>query len=112
MVPCIQSAVVTSPCLMCGGRAEKMHRPMFHRGSFCPRCCPVCVPAMVSAATPAPSTAVAPRPARPLLSGRSQWADGGWGPRLDANGRHVDPWYRDTRPHREPEPWVPHRDWF
>jgi hypothetical protein len=67
---------------------------------------------VLSALLPGLRAAVAPRPARPLVSGRSQWADGGWGPRVDANGRHVDPWYRDTRPHREPEPWVPHRDWF
>jgi hypothetical protein len=25
MEPCIQSANGTSPCLICGGRAEKMH---------------------------------------------------------------------------------------
>lgn len=31
MEPCIQSAAVTSACLICGGRTEKMHRPMFHR---------------------------------------------------------------------------------
>jgi len=110
MERCIQSAEVTGACLMCGGRAEKMHRPMFHRGSFCPRCCPVCT----AAAAPATNAAAvsASRPAAPSAKGRSQWADDGWGPRRDANGQYLDPWYRDARPHREPERWAPRREWF
>jgi len=106
MERCVQSAAVNSPCLMCGGRAEKMHRPMFHRGSFCPRCCPVCTP------TARPAVSVAPERVTPAVGGLSQWADDGWGPRRDAKGRCVDPWYRDTRPHREPARWVPRREWF
>ena len=105
MERCVQSAAVNSPCLMCGGRAEKMHRPMFHRGSFCPRCCPVCAPT-AHPATPAPERVT------PAVGGLSQWADDGWGPRRDVKGRYVDPWYRDTRPHREPVRWVPRREWF
>ena len=112
MERCVQSAAVNSPCLMCGGRAEKMHRPMFHRGSFCPRCCPVCAPAAVPAAANVATDVPLPRPATPLAQARSQWADDGWGPRRDVKGRYVDPWYRDTRPHREPVRWVPRREWF
>jgi hypothetical protein len=112
MERCVQSAAVNSPCLMCGGRAEKMHRPMFHRGSFCPRCCPVCAVAAVPAAANVATDVPLPRPATPLAQGRSQWADDGWGPRRDANGQCIDPWYRDSRPLREPERWVPRREWF
>jgi hypothetical protein len=40
MEPCIQSANVTSPCLTCGGRAKKVHRPLFHRGNLLPAMLP------------------------------------------------------------------------
>jgi hypothetical protein len=101
MEPCVQSVTMSGRCMVCGGRAEKMHRPLFHRGSFCPRCCPVCVlkPAVAAAAP-------APRPVKPAVEGATQWKDGGWGPHPD------DPWYRDER--YDPRPrWVPRRPkWF
>jgi hypothetical protein len=106
MEPCIQSANVTSPCLMCGGRAEKMHRPMFHRGTFCPRCCVVCAPRAASAPTTT-TAAPAPRPARPAAQGGTQWKDAGWGPRPD------DPFYHDRERHAPHSRWVPRRPhWF
>ena len=86
MESCIQSALVNSACLMCGGRAEKMHRPLFHRGSFCPRCCPACAPKVAAAPV---SAAVAPAPGGTVAHGAKQWTDAGWGPRSN------DPWYRD-----------------
>ena len=113
MERCIQSANISSPCLMCGTRVEKMHRPMFHRGSFCPRCCPVCVPAAAAAAVSAtvPEAVAAiglvPRTAKSPAQGATQWKDGGWGPRAD------DPWYHD-RERRDSRPsWIPPRpNWF
>lgn len=107
MERCIQSAAVTSACLMCGARAEKMHRPMFHRGSFCPRCCPVCAPKPVAG----PSPAMAPLGAAPLAGaaaqGATQWKDDGWGPRAG------DPFYHDRERHATRPRWVPRRPyWF
>jgi hypothetical protein len=105
----IQSANITSPCLMCGARAEKMHRPMFHRGSFCPRCCPVCAQTdHTSAAAPPPTTTgIVPRPAKPAAQGASQWKDGGWEPHADA------PFYHDRERHETQPRWVPRRPhWF
>ena len=108
MEHCIQSANILSPCLMCGGRAEKMHRPMFHRGSFCARCCPVC--SRTASAEPAAVRTVigfVPRPATQAAQGATQWKDGGWGPRLN------DPWYHDRERHESRRPWVPPRaNWF
>jgi hypothetical protein len=106
MESCIQSAIVSSACLMCGGRAEKMHRPLFHRGTFCPRCCPACAPRPVAAPAAAASGA-APRAGATVPRGATQWTDAGWGPRSD------DPWYRDDE-RREVRPrWVPQRPhWF
>src|SRR5580658_6185871 len=96
MEPCIQSANVTSPCLTCGGRAKKLHRPLFHRGTFCPRCCPVCAQKM-SLATgigTAWSTDVAREsPARMTGKAATQWRDAGWGP------RPADPSYHDRERH-------------
>jgi len=112
MEACIQSAAVTGACLMCGGRSEKMHRPMFQRGSFCARCCPVCKVAATATAVSAATDTPLPHPTTPLAEGRSQWADDGWGPRQDDHGRYVDPWYRDTRPLHEPDGWIPRREWF
>src|SRR5271157_2436277 len=42
MEPCAQSVNMSGPCVMCGGRAERMHRLLLRRGSFSPSCCPVC----------------------------------------------------------------------
>jgi hypothetical protein len=100
MEPCVQSPSLTGPCAGCGARGKEMHRPLFRRGSYCPRCCPVC------AAKPAPA------PATPLAKdvaaeGTTQWKDEGWGPFRDARGRCIDPWYRDER--RFPPPWIPRR---
>ena len=106
MEPCIQSAAVTSACLICGGRAEKMHRPVFHRGSFCPRCCPVCAPKLVGAQSRA-SSPPATRPTQSAAEGATQWKDAGWGPRAD------DPFYHDRERHDRRPRWVPHRPhWF
>jgi hypothetical protein len=94
MEPCIQSANITGACLMCGGRAEKMHQPMFHRGIFCPRCCVVCAPKTASAATVATASNMAlatQSPARLAAQGATQWKDDGWGPRAD------DPFYHDRQ---------------
>jgi hypothetical protein len=109
MERCVQSAAVTSPCLMCGSRAEKMHRPMFHRGTFCPRCCPVCAPTggpRNIQSSQALRTLPA-HPANPSGQGATQWQDAGWGPRAD------DPWYHDGE-RRDPQPrWAPPRPhWF
>jgi hypothetical protein len=104
MEPCVQSTSLSGPCLLCGCRAQKMHRPLFRRGSFCPRCCPVCaVKAAAAAATPPAS--------EPPAQGATQGKEGGWGPGRDARGRCIDPWYRDER--RFPPPWIPRRPhWF
>ncbi len=104
MGACIQSESLSGPCVTCGGRAKKMHRPLFHRGSFCPRCCPVCAAKAAPAAATPPESSVTEQ-------GATQWKDGGWGPRRDTRGRCVDPWYRDER--RFPPPWIPRRpNWF
>ena len=104
-----QSANVTSPCLTCGGRAKKMHRPLFHRGTFCPRCCPVCAQKM-SLATgigTAWSTDVAREsPARMTGKAATQWRDAGWGP------RPADPSYHDRERHTPRSRWMPRRRWF
>ena len=97
MEPCVQSVNLPGPCATCGRRAKEMHRPLFRRGSFCPRCCPACAAKAAPVAAP-PSESEAP-------------AEGEWGPRRDARGRCVDPWYRDER--RFPPPWIPRRpNWF
>ena len=110
MEPCIQSANVTSPCLACGGRAEKMHRPMFHRGTFCPRCCPVCAPKTapaVSIVTTLDTAVATQRPSRMTAQGATQWKDAGWGP------RPADPFYHDRERHTPHSRWVPRRlQWF
>lgn len=110
MEPCIQFANVTSPCTMCGERAEKMHRPMFHRGTFCPHCCVVCAPKTAAAAGIASvfSTAVATqRPARMTAQGATQWKDDGWGP------RPADPFYHDRERRSPHSRWMPRRQrWF
>ena len=91
MEPCVQSASLSGPCIECGGRAEKMHRPLFRRGSFCPRCCPVC------AGQPAAARRHTSESEARRLQGATQGKDGGWGPGRDARGRCIDPWYRDER---------------
>lgn len=110
MEPCIQSANVTSPCLICGELAEKMHRPMFHRGTFCPRCCVVCAPKMAPAAGIAPvanSTVATQNRAGPTAQGATQWKDDGWGP------RPADPFYDDRERNTPHSRWVPRRlRWF
>jgi hypothetical protein len=109
MPHCVQSGIVTAACDSCGGRAEKMHQPVFHRGTFCPRCCPACGEnAVKSALTPAPLRGViaaAPLKRRePESEDRgSQWKDDGWGHRPN------DPWVHD-RDRQQPRPkWVPVR---
>jgi hypothetical protein len=98
MEPCVQSITMNGPCVMCGGRAQKMHRPMFRRGSFCPRCCPVCKGQPASAA-------VTPPEAEAPTQDTSELKEGRWGPNPN------DPWYRDER--RYPPPWIPRRPhWF
>jgi len=98
MEPCIQSITMSGPCVTCGGRAQKMHRPMFRRGTFCPRCCPVCAGQPASAAA-TPSEVEAP------AQDASEQKEGQWGPHPN------DPWYRDER--RYPPPWIPRRPhWF
>ena len=113
MAHCVQSGIVTAACSNCGGRAEKMHQPVFHRGVFCPKCCPVCGKnaAPPQPAPPAPLRGVVvaaakrsqtPAPAR----GTSQFQDAGWGHRPN------DPWAHDRARHESPR-WVPARPhWF
>ena len=105
-----QSANVTSPCLTCGGRAKKMHRPLFHRGTFCPRCCPVCAPKTAPAvgiATTLNTAVATQRPARRTAEGATQWKDAGWGHRPN------DPWYHDRDRHQSRPRWIPSRPrWF
>ena len=104
MEACVQSGKVSRQCARCGRKAEKMHRPLFHRGVFCSCCCPVC------ANEPNPPLA---SPLKNVLAEHSttQWKDGGWGPRRDARGKYVDPWYRDER--QLPPRWIPRRPgWF
>lgn len=101
MEPCVKLAAVSGVCVMCGRQTEKMHRPLFHRGSFCPLCCPVCARKPVKAST------AAPRQANPEAQGTSQWKDGGWGPHPD------DPWYREDERRDSALRWVPARPkWF
>jgi len=98
MEPCVQSITMSGPCVICGGRAQKMHRPTFRRGSFCPSCCPACAdqPASVAAT---PSEAEAP------TQDASEQREGRSGPNPD------DPSYRDER--RYSPSWVPRRPhWF
>ena len=108
MPHCVQSGIVTAACSSCGGRAEKMHQPVFHRGTFCPRCCPACGEnAVKQAQTPLRGViAVAPlkRREQPASEGGgSQWKDDGWGHRPN------DPWVHD-RDRKQPRPrWVPLR---
>ncbi len=98
MEPCVQSGALSGPCLLCGGRAQNMHRPLSRRGSFCPRCCPVC------AGHPA-SALVTPTKAHAPAQDASERKEGRWGPHPN------DPWYRDER--RYPPPWIPRRPhWF
>jgi len=98
MEPCVQSITMSGACSMCGGRAQKMHRPMFRRGLFCPRCCPGCADQPPSAVA-TPSETEAPT----LAAGERK--EGRWGPHPN------DPWYRDQR--RYPPPWMPRRPhWF
>ena len=107
---CVQSATVKGPCQQCGGYAEKMHTPIFARGTYCPKCCPVCSakPEQSSAPAPPPRGLVSRPPQRASTPARtgSQWLDAGWGHRPD------DPWIHDRDRHA-PEPWVPRRpDWL
>jgi hypothetical protein len=60
MEPCVQSLTLSGPCILCGGRAQKMHRPLFRRGSFCPSCCPVCAAGQPASAAATPMEAEAP----------------------------------------------------
>jgi hypothetical protein len=114
---CVQSAVANAACRMCGGRAEKMHQPVFHSGSFCPRCCPVC--GSKAAATRAQPLAVATlrgvvaaatvkrAERQPSAQGATQWKDAGWGHHPD------DPWYHDRDRYQSRPRWVPSRPrWF
>jgi len=115
---CVQTAIVKAPCQSCGGRAEKMHQPVFVRGTFCPKCCPVCgaEATAMAKATPAPAplrgvVAVAPvrkREAAAPTQGATQWKDAGWGHRPD------DPWVHDRDRHGANRPrWIPSRPgWF
>jgi hypothetical protein len=82
------TVVVTAACTACGGHAEKMHQPVFHRGTFRPKCCPVCgenAPA-TQPTQQAPlrgvvaASAVRRRAATPT-QGTSQFRDDGWGHR-------------------------------
>jgi hypothetical protein len=115
MAHCVQSGIVTAACTACGGRAEKMHQPVFHRGTFCPKCCPVCGENAVAAppTQQAPlrgvvsASAVKRRPTAPT-QGTSQFRDDGWGHRPN------DPWVHDRERHQQSNPrWVPLRpNWF
>jgi len=120
MAHCVQSATVKSACQRCGGRAEKMHQPVFVRGTFCPKCCPACRQEAANAPAPTGSpqrvvvrTAVRRRD-RPTQAnaqparGATQWIDAGWGHRPD------DPWVHDRDRHApEGSRWIPRRpDWF
>jgi hypothetical protein len=104
MKACRVSNIIAATCASCGARTGAIHRPIFKRGRYCHVCCPVCA----KAAEQKPAASTEPKPA--ALG--SQWLDAGYGPRRGLDGRPLDPWYRDTRPHREPEPWVPRRNWF
>ena len=119
MAHCVQSATTKAACQRCGGRAEKMHQPVFVRGTFCPKCCPVCRQETAQAPGASPQGVVA-RPAvrrRELPAaetnaqptrGATQWIDVGWGHRPD------DPWIHDRDRHApEGSRWIPRRpDWF
>ena len=116
---CVQTGIVNATCQNCGGRAEKMHQPVFHRGTFCPRCCPVC--GEKAAATAAKVPLQPPAPLRGVVAaarvkqreqpeaaqGATQWRDAGWGHHPD------DPWYHDRDRHQPPPRWIPSRPhWF
>ena len=90
MKVCIESIGDTAVCLACGVCPEKIHRPLFKRGSFCPACCPVCAVATLA-------------PAAHAAAGTSAYVEA---------GRSSDPWYRDTR-QDAPPPFIPQRrDWI
>ena len=55
-----------------GCRAEKMHQPVFHRGSFYPRCCPARGPTETGAATESPTSPLPPSEDWWLLHSRSE----------------------------------------
>ncbi len=90
-----------------------MHQPVFHRGTFCPKCCPVCGE---NAPTPQPAPQVplrgvlaAKRSERPPpVRGTSQFHDYGWGHRPN------DPWVHDRDRQQQSSPkWIPARpNWF
>jgi hypothetical protein len=111
---CERSSTVDAACRMCGGRAEKMHQPVFHRGSFCPRCCPICSSKTAAAAPKIsastlgrhPGVVASQRTERPPGRGASQWKHLGWGPRSDA------PCYRDDRWSNRRPVWVAPPNWF
>ena len=121
MAHCVQSATAKTACQRCGGRAEKMHQPVFVRGTFCLKCCPVCKQETAEAQAPGPSPqGVVARPAARRRErqtaqadtqparGATQWIDAGWGHRPD------DPWIHDRDRHApEGSNWIPRRpNWF
>lgn len=109
---CVQSTTAKSSCQACGGRAEKMHQPVFVRGTFCPKCCPVCgvkaaQVAAIQTSQAKPRGVVLKRaPAPAQANGGSQWKSMGWGHSPD------DPWTHDRDRHAATKRWVPLRKWF
>jgi hypothetical protein len=113
---CVRTTIVNADCKSCGGRAERMHQPVFVRGVYCPKCCPVCgAKATATAqAVPPPLRGVVAAPVRKSMqpavaaTGATQWKDDGWGHRPD------DPWAHDRVRHQQSTTqWIPPRPkWF
>jgi len=109
---CIETAAIDKPCSRCGGRAERMHSPIFRRGVYCSaRCCPVCSPTpepLPREPTLGPRPPEPPRPLPKRMAPGSSFLDLGFGP-----DRRNDPWYRDgpedraARSLRPPDRWLP-----
>ena len=113
MAHCVQTTIVDAPCASCGGRAEKMHQPIFQRGTYCPKCCPACKTKDDAPPKPAPKlrgvvpAAAVARRDQPAARGATQWKDAGWGHRPD------DPWVHDRDRHQSRPRWIPSRpNWF
>jgi len=113
MAHCVQTTIVDAQCANCGGRAEKMHQPVFQRGTYCLNCCPACKTKAAAPAQPPPKlrgvvpAAPMARRDQPSARGATQWKDAGWGHHPE------DPWVHDRDRHEARPRWIPARpNWF
>lgn len=98
MERCIQSAIVSSPCLMCGGRAEKVHLALVPSRSVLP----TPLSGLCAEATADSGSSRTPHRAMPSCRGRVRHN------RRTVLGPHPDdPWYRDGERREVRPPLVP-----